>query len=105
MAASRLVATARLTKPSIDSPTPKTRALVGAIRPDGIGRVQVRAITASMSRSNQQLTADAPPAERAPPARATSVSDVPGQPRAAAIMVQSSVISSNSRILGLVRLR
>jgi len=94
-----------MANPSADRPMPKISALAGAIRPDGIGRVQVRAMTASMSRSNQQLTAAAPPAEKAPPARATSVSDVPGQPRAAAIMVPSSVISSNRRMRGLVRLR
>ena len=43
---------------------PNASAALGATRPLGIGRVAVRAICASMSRSNQWLTAPAPPALR-----------------------------------------
>jgi hypothetical protein len=50
------------TKPSTPSAMPNHRAVRGAMRPAGIGRVAVRAICASMSRSNQWLTAPAPPA-------------------------------------------
>jgi hypothetical protein len=49
---------------SAASVQPNASAARGEMRPAGIGRVAVRAICASMSRSNQWLTAPAPPAER-----------------------------------------
>jgi len=43
---------------------PKASAALGETRPEGIGRLAVRVMRASMSRSNQWLTAPAPPADR-----------------------------------------
>ena len=64
LAASTLTASESSRNESAARQQPNVSAAVGAIRPAGIGRVAVRAMRASMSRSNQWLTAPAPPAER-----------------------------------------
>ncbi len=72
--ASRLAASQLATTPSVntdmaDSVRPKPSASFGRMRPDGIGRVRVRVITASMSASYHMFSApDAP----APTAMASS---------------------------------
>ena len=67
------------------------------------GRLRVRCISLSMSRSTTMLMALAPPAARAPPARVATMSHTDGTPRRATNMVGSVVTSSSSMIRGLVR--
>ena len=74
------------------------------MRPDGSGRVHVRAMTRSMSRSYQQLIAPEPPDASAPPSAAQKSRASEGMPRAAMIIVASSVMSSSTMIRGLARL-
>ena len=57
---------------------------------------------ASMSRSNQQLMAWAPPAASQPPATVAATRPVEGQPRAAITMANTVVISSSTTTRGLV---
>ena len=82
--------------------TAKTRALRGVIAPVTSGRLPVRCISLSMSRSMTMLMALAPPAARAPPSRVAAMSLTGGRPRWATIMVGSVVISSSSMMRGLV---
>ena len=80
----------------------KTRALRGVTAPVTSGRLRVRCMSLSMSRSTNMLMALAPPAARAPPSRVATISQTGGRPRWATIMVGSVVISSSSMIRGLV---
>ena len=70
------------------------------MRPAGIGRLAVRAIAASMSRSYQWLNAPAPPALRKPPMTATATRPIDGSP--ATYIVVIVVRSSRSCTFGLV---
>ena len=67
------------------------------------GRLRVRSIKASMSRSMSMLLAFAPPAARLPPIRVMITSQVDGQPSAASTIVGTVVMSSSSMIRGFVR--
>ena len=58
--------------PSSASTTPKTSAPVSLTAPAGMGRVAVRTICGSMSRSYHMLIAFAPPAVSIPPTSTTS---------------------------------
>jgi hypothetical protein len=82
---------------------PKVSAARGETRPDGTGRVAVRPICASMSRSYQWLTAPAPPADRYPPRQVSRISPTDGEP--ATSMVVTVVSRSSDCTLGLVRSR
>ena len=84
--------------------TPNVSACHGRMRPDGSGRVQVRAMTRSMSRSYQQLMAPDPPDASAPPSAAHSSSGGDGIPRAAMTIVAISVMRRSTMMRGLVRL-
>ncbi len=64
LAASTLTVSESSRKESAASAQPNASAAAGEIRPAGIGRLAVRVMRASMSRSNQWLTAPAPPADR-----------------------------------------
>src|ERR1035437_1378092 len=77
-------------KLSAPSAMPKSSAWAGSIRPAGMGRDRVRPMLASMSRSNQQLMACAPPAANQPPATVAAVMRRPGQPRAAMTMANTA---------------
>ncbi len=57
---------------------------------------------ASMSRSNQQLMACAPPAANQPPATVATTMPVEGQPRAAITMANTVVTSRRTTTRGLV---
>jgi hypothetical protein len=70
------------------------------MRPAGTGRVAVRAICASMSRSNQWLTAPAPPADSEPPRQVRNTSSTDGSP--ATYIVVTVVSSRSSWTRGLV---
>ena len=60
--ASRFVARASITTENPESARPKPNASPPSIRPEGIGRLRVRRITASMSASHHMLSApEAPP--------------------------------------------
>ena len=72
------------------------------IAPVTSGRLRVRCISLSMSRSTTMLMALAPPAANAPPSRVATISHTGGRPRWATIMVGSVVTSSSSMIRGLV---
>ncbi len=84
------------------STSPNTSAAVGDTRPDGMGRLRVRDMRRSMSRSNQQLRVLAAPAANVPPTRVAPTSRHEGQPSAASIIAGSVVTSSSSTSLGLV---
>ena len=70
----------------------KIRALRGVIAPVTSGRLRVRCITLSMSRSTNMLMALAPPAANAPPSRVAAINQTGGRPRWATIMVGRVVI-------------
>jgi hypothetical protein len=74
----------------------------GEMRPLAMGRLRVRAITLSMSRSTYMLMALAPPAARVPPTTVQAISHTGGRPRWATIMVGTVVTSSSSMMRGLV---
>ena len=88
------------TKESVASATPKLSAACGLIRPAGTGRVAVRVICASMSRSYQWLTAPAPPAASEPPSTVQKTSASDGSP--ATYIVVTVVSSSSDWTFGLV---
>ena len=72
----------------------------GEMRPAGTGRVAVRAICASMSRSYQWLTAPAPPEASEPPSTVQNTSASDGSP--ATYIVVTVVSSSSDWTFGLV---
>src|SRR5919107_4972518 len=74
---------------------PNTRAARGDTAPDGIGRLRVRDITRSMSRSYQQLKTLAAPAANMPPIIVAATSRQEGQP-SAAIIIAGRVVTRNS---------
>ena len=78
---------------SAASAIPNVSAARGEMRPAGIGRVAVRAICTSMSRSYQWLTAPAPPADSAPPSSVSRISPSDGLP---ATSIVATVVSSSS---------
>lgn len=80
-----------------------TSAAVGVTMPVTSGRLRVRSMTASMSRSTYMLMALAPPAARVPPITVATINHNDGMPRSATIMVGTVVTSNNSMIRGLVR--
>jgi hypothetical protein len=82
---------------------PKPIAAMGEIRPEATGRLAVRAIVRSMSRSTAWLIAPAPPAERAPPRQVRRISSSEGLP--ATYIVVTVVNSSNDCTFGLVSVR
>jgi len=69
----------------------------------GNGRLRVRRILASMSRSTTLLIALAPPADSAPPITVSTTSRVSGHPPWAITMAGTVVMSSNSTMRGFVR--
>ena len=73
-------------------------ALVGVMRPDGIGRRAVRDILASMSRSMYWLMALAPPAASAPPRIVGSRIWSDGAPWAA-ITIAVTVVKISSKTI------
>ena len=81
----------------------KIRALRGAMSPVTRGRLRVRFMMASMSRSTYMLMALAPPAAIVPPSTVAMISHREGRPRSATTMVGTVVMSSSSMIRGLVR--
>ena len=85
------------------SPTEKISAFRGAISPVTIGRPFVRFMILSMSRSTYMFTALAPPAANVPPIIVATISQMPGRPRWATIIVGTVVISSWTIIRGFVR--
>ena len=72
------------------------------ITPVTSGRLRVRCMTASMSRSMTMLIAFAPPAASVPPTTVATTSHVAGQPRRATIIVGTVVTSRSSMMRGLV---
>src|ERR1700742_4709401 len=92
-AARTFVVSVSQTNARTPSAIPNHSAVRGEIRPAGIGRVAVRAICASMSRSNQWLTAPAPPAERYPPRHVRATSQADGSPATYIVVI---VVSSSS---------
>ena len=78
-----------------------------ACRPDilslATGRVAVRAIRRSMSRSSQWLRALAPPEASAPPRITVAMSPAPGSPSAASTMPPNAVTSSSDMTFGFVK--
>ena len=78
---------------SAASAIPNASAALGEIRPAGTGRLAVRAIWASMSRSNQWLTAPAPPADSEPPRQVSATSPSDGSPATYMVVI---VVSSSS---------
>ena len=86
---------------SVASATPNASTDFGPIRPAGIGRSRVRAITVSMSLSRYMFTAFAPPAIRYPPTSMIIASPKLGRP--ATYIGAIAVTSSSEMILGLVR--
>ena len=101
-AESRLTNAHSSAKATTSRVTAKTSALRGAMTPVTRGRLAVRCISLSMSRSTYMLMALAPPAARAPPTRVATISHTAGRPRWARIIVGSVVISSSSMMRGLV---
>ena len=79
----------------------KSFARTGEMRPCGIGRRIVRAITRSMSASKTQLSAPAEPAASAPPSSVQNVSASGGMPRAAITIAAAVVINSSTMMRGL----
>ena len=104
-AASRFTVVTSSTNDAAPSATPKDSAWRGAIRPPGIGRVRVRLISASMSRSYQQLIALAPAAASQPPTTVARTSVHSGTPRAAMIIAATAVTSRSTMTRGLVMAR
>ena len=90
------------TKASTSRLMANTRALRGLTAPVTSGRLEVRCISLSMSRSTNMLMALAPPAARAPPSSVAIISQTGGRPRLATIMVGSVVMSRSSMMRGLV---
>ena len=95
------------TNDSTCSTAANTRAPFGLTSPRGSGRLRVRAMTASMSRSNQQLTVLAAPAASEPPINVARTSCQDGRPpcgvdACATIIDGTVVISRSSMIRGLV---
>ena len=82
--------------------TAKVSAERGSITPAAIGRLLVRSITLSMSRSTYMLMALAPPAAKVPPITVAAMSHGDGRPRSATIMVGTVVTRSSSMMRGLV---
>lgn len=74
----------------------------GPTAPVASGRLRVRCITRSMSRSTTMFVALAPPAASAPPTRVATITPADGRPRWATTMVGSVVTSSSSMLRGLV---
>ena len=74
----------------------------GEIAPVTSGRVDVRCITASISRSITQLRVFAPPADKVPPTTVATTSQKGGIPRVARIITGIVVMSSVSMMRGLV---
>jgi hypothetical protein len=101
--AKTLAVTAISATPDRPTAMPKARPAAGVILPAGIARRRVRGISLSMSRSNQQFTAPAPPAAIARPSTAPISTSGLGHPRAATIIAPSSVTTSSRMILGLSR--
>ncbi len=101
-AESRLTHAHSSTKATTSRLTAKISALRGATAPVTSGRLRVRCISLSISRSTNMLMAFAPPAASAPPSSVASMSHTGGRPRWATIMVGRVVISSSSMIRGLV---
>src|SRR3954451_8797936 len=82
--------------------TPNTKAARGDTTPEGIGRLRVRDISRSMSRSYQQLKTLAAPAANIPPTIVAATSRQEGHPSAAIIIAGRVVTSTSSTSLGLV---
>ena len=101
-AESRLTASHSSKNAATSSERAKTRAAVGVTAPVTSGRLRVRCISLSMSRSTYMLMALAPPAARAPPTRVATMRVTEGMPRWATTMVGRVVTSSSSMIRGLV---
>jgi hypothetical protein len=80
----------------------KVRAAAGVSSPVTSGRLRVRSIRASMSRSTTMLMAFAPPAASEPPSTVTMTRPRPGTPCSATNITGTVVTSSSSMILGLV---
>ncbi len=91
------------TKATTSRVTAKIRALRGAMTPVTRGRLAVRCISLSMSRSTYMLMALAPPAASVPPSSVATMSQTPGRPPWARIIVGSVVMRRSSMIRGLVR--
>jgi hypothetical protein len=64
---SRLTKTASSTSPAVQSTAPNVRAWATPMRPSGSGRMRVRRISLSDSRSHTWFSAEAPPATSAVP--------------------------------------
>ena len=75
-AATQLMASPMTSTDRPDSTTPKVSASSAFSRPPGIGRLRVRSMTASMSRSYHMLMAPAAPAPMA--MHSTAISDSTG---------------------------
>ena len=90
-------------KAATSRPMAKVRAARGDSSPVTSGRLRVRSITASMSRSTTMLMALAPPAASEPPSTVATTSHRSGTPPSATNMTGTVVTSSSSMILGLVR--
>ena len=73
------------------------------MRPVTSGRVLVRSIKASMSRSITILMAFAPPAANVPPMRVIATRPQLGQPFSAKTMVGTVVMSSSSTTRNFIR--
>jgi hypothetical protein len=89
-------------KARISSEIAKTRAFRGAMRPVTKGRVFVRSMRASMSRSMYILIAFAPPAAKEPPIKVIRIRLSAGHPSSATTIVGTVVMSNNSMIRGFV---
>ncbi len=72
------------------------------MRPLAMGRLRVRSMIRSMSRSTYMLMALAPPAANVPPITVAAISHSDGRPRSATIIVGTVVTSSSSMMRGLV---
>jgi hypothetical protein len=99
----RLTHRAKAVKDAASSTTAKMVAARGVITPVTSGRLFVRSMMASMSRSSTMLKVFAPPAARVPPTNVATISQNPGIPFAATTMVGMVVTSNNSMMRGLVR--
>ena len=76
------------------------RRRAGDTRPEATGRLAVRCIVRSMSRSSTWLIAPAPPADSAPPRQVSATSPSDGSP--ATYIVVTVVKSSSDCTFGLV---
>ena len=101
-AASMFTAVDSKRKAAAASTVPNHSACAGSIRPAGSGRLRVRPIAASMSRSNQQLIAFAPAAASQPPVTVAIRRFQAGSPRAAITIAATAVTSSRTTTRGLV---